>query len=40
MHLSIFVSMGSFVTLCNVLGLLIVFWQLVLVEALVHVEGV
>ena len=39
MHLSIFVGMGSFVTLCNVLGLSIVFWRLVLVEALIHGGG-
>ena len=40
MHLSIFMGMGSFMTLCNVLGLSIVFWQLVLAEALVHVVEV
>lgn len=40
MHLSIFMGMGSFVTLCNVLGLSIVFWRLVLVEALIHVGEV
>ena len=40
MHLSIFVGMDSFVTLCSGLGLLIVFWQLVLWGALISVEGV
>lgn len=40
MHLSIFVGMDSFVTLCSGLGLLIVFWQLVLWGALIRVEGV